>query len=659
MRDPVLEEALKRLAAEASTRFSSLVATGDSIPFDVAENDGESAHFYRYVPLTSRYISSHIEELRSLPAYGPARGAVAASEVAAPYLEQRGIPVPSDPNRRAEEMLDVFVASLWEGTTEFSLDIARVEQALASLEVESRDIHEAEVLLAPLVGFEMTPTEVELANGVRIVQAESVQAPLEATSSEGTDRPAWQQAYLAMAPLGESGPEQAVATLNGLVEALRLFKDGSVGIGAFAFAPVGDNSWRRIETGAAPPRAGSYFLIESEVEGLDRLIRRLAKETTDSARLEFARLRFRYGTERERPIDGLSDHLLAIRSALDGDGMIDAPLEARAAALVTGDAENLLARERFNRAFDLEAALVGGEDAMTIDGESSTYIAAWIEDSTRLIVREALLGSFGSNLNIAAEETLITTGLTAGEGSPGQLGSDAEWDAGLEPDEDFIAPEFPGRIAVEEPQGAEIHVFRPRVAGESESIGPKQVEAGVDPLFGSVPEFEPEPLPDLPDGPDAPEVRRFEPMPEIERALGIEPGSERSTLGSSPALPGSARAAMESVWNFDSGTGSRADEPPADESRPFDADEDDNGATRLLEPVPAEGEIKVTANTEVGATLREDWLSSARGGETLDFPAVGDASFRGGEHPPRNRGFFPDPGATEWSVGEMKYRRRR
>lgn len=637
MRDPVLEEALKRLAAEASTRFSSLVATGDQIPFDVAENDGGSSHFYRYVPLTSRYIGAHLDELRSLPSWGPARGAVASSEVAAPYLESRGIAVPSEPERRAEEMLDVFIASLWEGTTEFSLDIARVEQALASLEIESRDIHEADVLLAPLIGFEMTPTEAELAGGIRIVQADVIQAPLEATTSEGTERPAWQQAYLAMVPLADDGPERAVTRLKGLIEAMRLYKDGSVGVGPFAFAPVGDDAWRRIETGAAPPRAGSYFLIESEVAGLDRLVSRLGEDTITSERLGFARRRFRYGTERERPVDGLSDHLLAIRSALDGEGVIDAPLEARAAALVTGDADNLLARERFRRAFELEAALVRGEDVMNIGGESSTYIAAWVEDSTRLIVREALLGSFGSDLNVAAEETLITTGLTAGEGSPSQMGSIEEWDAGLEPEEEFFATEFPGRVAGAEPDGAEIHVFRPRASAESESIDPK-AEAGSDPLFGSVPEFEPSPLPEVPAPVETPDLRRFEPMPEIERALGIEPGSERSMIG------------REGVGSNDGGV-------PG-----FEVGEDESGATRLLEPVPAEGEIKVTARTEVGATLREDWLLSARGGETMDFPVIDGHRIptgeTGAEHCPRDRRFFPDPGTTEWSVGELRYRRR-
>ena len=190
MHDPVLDEALKRLAAEASTRFTSLVATGDEIPFDVAENNGDSSHFYRYVPLTSRFITTHIDELKSLPSYGPARGAIASSEVAAPYLEARGLAVPSEPTRRAEEMIAVFITSLWEGTTEFSLDISRVEAALAGLEVQARDIREADVLIAPLVGFEMTPTEITLVNGIRIVQADAIEAPLEATSSEGTGRSA-------------------------------------------------------------------------------------------------------------------------------------------------------------------------------------------------------------------------------------------------------------------------------------------------------------------------------------------------------------------------------------------------------------------------------------------------------------------------------------
>jgi hypothetical protein len=591
MHDPVLDESLKRLAAEASTRFTSLVATGDEIPFDVAENNGDSSHFYRYVPLTSRYITAHLDELKSLPSYGPARGAVASSNVAAPFLEARGLQVPSEPNQRAEEMLSVFITGLWEGTTEFSLDISRVEAALEALEVEARDVHEAEVLLVPLIGFEMSPSEIELSNGLKIVRADSVDAPLEATSSEGTERSAWQPAFLAMAPLGESndGPRVAVEKLHGLVRALRLFKEGTVGLGPFAFAPIGDEAWRRVETGAAPPRPGSYFLIESEVESLDQFTQRLAETSPRNEAIAFAEKRFQFGCERSRPVDALCDHLLAIRSALGGEGVIDAPLAARAAALISGDADDEKARKRIESALDLEQSLINNEETMMIGGESASYLAAWVEDSTRTILREAVLGKYETTLNVVAEETLLTSGLQAGEGSIGQRGDTSEWDA------------------VPEPAEAEIHVFKPRIV---ENFGP-EVEAGVDPLFGSVPEFDPEPLPGR-------HTEPFESMPEIEAALGIIPGSGKGG--------------------------------------------DDSASERLMEPAPDPGEIKVSASAEIGSALREDWLSQARPGQTMEWPSHamdGLDSIRRQAHGDPNRKFFPQPETTEWSVSELEYRRNR
>lgn len=649
MHDPVLDEALKRLAAEASTRFTSLVATGDEIPFDVAENNGESSHFYRYVPLTSRYIGAHLEELKSLPSYGPARGAVASSDVAAPYLEARGLPVPSEPNRRAEELLEVFITGLWEGTTEFSLDISRVEDALASLEIESRDIREADVLMTPLIGFEMTPNEIELAGGARIVKADSVNAPLEATTSEGTDRSAWQPAYLATVPLGETedGPRTAVGRLRSLVCALRLYKEGSVGLGPFAFAPIGSEAWRRIETGAAPPRAGSYFLMESEVPGLSELVQRLIDRPAGSDNIAFAQKRFQFGCERDLPVDALSDHLLAIRSALGGEGVIDAPLAARAAALITGNAEDAKARSRIELALDLEQSLINNEDLMTIGGESATYLAAWIEDSARQILREAVLGNLGADLNVTAEETLLTSGLQSGEGSLGQIGSTAEWDAIVDPNE-VAEPDDDHEGELDSGSGeihgetAEIHLFRARKGGPdrpdpgpsgpgpAKSPGP-DVEAGVDPLFGSVPEFEPSPNPEA----------RLQPMPEIEAALGIE-----SAVGyGSPDAAGSPFSSEQAAYS----TG--VAEPEA------------SGETRLLEPVPDFGEIKVSAKTEIGSSLREDWLSQSRPGATLEWPSkasdgLDEARGRSARRAP-NRDFFPAPETTEWSVAELEYDRRR
>ncbi len=88
----------ERLAAEAATRFTTLVASGDQIPFDVAEQAGpDEAFFHSYVPLTGRYVREREAELRSLPAFEPAREAVSLAGVAAPYLEQRGEACPPSP----------------------------------------------------------------------------------------------------------------------------------------------------------------------------------------------------------------------------------------------------------------------------------------------------------------------------------------------------------------------------------------------------------------------------------------------------------------------------------------------------------------------------------------------------------------------------------
>ena len=71
MRDFLLNEALKRLATEAATRFSSLVAGGEQIPFDVAADDGPDSAFYSYVPLTGRFVGGARRSCARCPASPP------------------------------------------------------------------------------------------------------------------------------------------------------------------------------------------------------------------------------------------------------------------------------------------------------------------------------------------------------------------------------------------------------------------------------------------------------------------------------------------------------------------------------------------------------------------------------------------------------------
>jgi hypothetical protein len=424
VRDFLLTEALKRLAAESATHFSTLVATGDQIPFDVGEREGPDSLFHSYVPLTARYVREREEELRSLPAFGPARDAVAAAGVSAPYLEARGEAVPADPRERAARMLTVFVASLWDGCTEFSLNRERLEKALAVLDAETGDVEEAEVLVAPLVGLKMPLPRLGLPHGVQVIRADAIEAPIEAMRSEGMGRAAWEPQFLAVAEQGdgEQGAEEALHQLRELISVMRLFKRGGVGLGPYAFAPTGEGQWRRIATGAPAARPGGYHLSEREAGDLAELAGALEARPDPDGALAWAVGRFEMGCARETALEGLSDHLMALRAVLEGHGPVGASLPMRAAALISCDNhDRVQARERVERALELERALMSGAPAT-----QGMELAGWVEDSLRRMLREAALGELSSDMSTAADETLIVTGLEAGDGAI--VGTTSEWE---------------------------------------------------------------------------------------------------------------------------------------------------------------------------------------------------------------------------------------
>src|SRR6201996_498390 len=246
VRDFLLNETLRRLATEAATRLNAMVAEGDQIPFDVATDTAEDSPFYSYVPQTSRYVAERTDELHALPGWGAAREAVVEAGVASTYLEARGEVVPAEPGSRAERMLEVFCIELWEGSTGFALDRERLEEEIATLDAEARSADDADVLIVPIVGLRMSMNRLQLPNGVRIVRADSITAPIEAMRSEGMGRASWEPQFLAVAEQGtDHGAEEALNQLRELISVMRMFKVGGIGLGPFAFAPTGEDTWRR------------------------------------------------------------------------------------------------------------------------------------------------------------------------------------------------------------------------------------------------------------------------------------------------------------------------------------------------------------------------------------------------------------------------------
>jgi hypothetical protein len=550
--DFLLNEALKRLAIEAATRFSALVAAGDQIPFDVSAEDGEDSAFYSYVPLTARYVAERSDELRSLPSFGPAREAAVEAGVAASYLESRGEGVAADPGERAERMLAIFISSLWDGCTEFSLDRARLDSSLAMLDAECLGADDAEVVIVPIVGLRMSLGRLEFPHGVRVVRADSIEAPIDAMRSEGMGRASWEPQYLAVADQHEDeGADAAMRQLHELISVMRLFKSGGVGLGPYAFAPTGEGCWRRIATGAPATRAGGYRLSESEASELVELAGTLEARPDPDSALTWAVGRFEMGCERESALDGLSDHLLALRAVLEGHGPVGASLPLRAAALISDDSlDRIEAREKIEDTLELERSLMNGRPI-----EGAVQLAGWAEEGVRRLLLQAALGELGDDLNTTADETLIATGLGAG---------DAEIAVTV------LEAEGPSEAALSEPPASD------PVAPEPAPIEPVEAAAEI----------------------------RIEQLPPA--VLPPEPVE------------------------------------PSEESHMQE--------TRIMEPIPAEDEIKITATP---------WLeevSDPRRGDSLEWPAAGDRDLQHRERidTPRVRHLFSVPD-SDWEVSHLEF----
>ncbi len=525
MRDRLLNQSLTRLASEAAIRLSALVAGGDQIPFDVDTESGDDSLFYSYRPLTSHYVRERESELRTLESFGSARDAVAAAGIAPAYLEARGEVVPSDPGERAARMLTVFLASLWDGCTELALDHERLQNALTVLEAETRGAEEADVLIAPLVGLRMPLPRLQLPHGVQLIRADAIEAPIEAMRSEGMGRAAWEPQFLALAEQGEGSEsaEDALCQLRELISVMHLFKAGSVGLGPYAFAPTGEDRWARIPTGSPAVRPGAYELDEAEAVQLAEFAGTLEARPDPDGALSWAVARFELGCGRDSSLEGLSDHLLALRAVLDGHGPVGASLPMRASALIADESfDRIEAREQIEHALELERSLMNGAPSMP-----GLALASWIEEGVRRILRDAALGELSTDLNTVADETLIVAGLEGGDGTI--VGTTSEWET----------PE----------------------TGEVEETVTSHHAA----------HHEPEPI-----------------------------------------------------------------------------SEHDDQATRILEPIPGEDEIRITATP---------WLDEVEvANSTLDFPAIeGDLEHRERIDTPRVRHLFPVPEDADWEVSELNY----
>jgi hypothetical protein len=403
-----LEEALRRLAVEAADLFEELLATGAEMPFDLEPTDDGPLPMYSYAPLTGQFIERHMAELRRLEAF------VEVREIA------------------GEEAAIGFMRGLWEGKTEFDIAGDRLQGAvnavLATISSDSDEATPAGEVIVPLVGFHMPKDQMEL-DGVRIVRADLVEdAPIDAidaTRSGGRGKPG----FLACLSCGLAAVAPAAVVADDLRRALRtmrLFRPGAVGLASHGWAKR-SGGWERFGTGASRPRQGGYRLTGNEVPTLENFASALNERGSRMPSLDWAASRFELGAERGSLIEALSDYLLALRGLLEGGGAARTTMSARVAALACEPHEREQGRVTVERALAIERKLMSGGRYRPVAGASPLDVIAELEELLRRLLKGLATGELGGDLRSAADEVLLSEGLSATHVETPGIGETAEW----------------------------------------------------------------------------------------------------------------------------------------------------------------------------------------------------------------------------------------
>jgi hypothetical protein len=208
-------------------------------------------------------------------------------------------------------------------------------------------------------------------------------------------------------------PPLTVARLSfrKLLTALRLLKPGAAALASTAWWRVDESPWQSFQLRfSGRPQGGEYLLEAEDRNDLLELFELIRDRPLPPGALQWALSRFEMGCEQGLPLDGLSDHLLALRALLDGEEPEAAVVPARLAALCAEPAERLDLRARVNQALRLQALLMQGElegDHLRAAGwESADLIALEIEHCLRAVLRDVVCGYLEPDVKRVADDLL-------------------------------------------------------------------------------------------------------------------------------------------------------------------------------------------------------------------------------------------------------------
>jgi hypothetical protein len=207
---------------------------------------------------------------------------------------------------------------------------------------------------------------------------------------------------------------EARVAFRRLVTALRLLKAGAAVLGSTAWWRTDEGPWQSVPLGSAGRvRGARYWLEEPERPELAELFELARARHAHGGALPWALARFELGCEQRVALDGLSDHLLALRALLDRGDATAGEMARRVGALCAEPAHRQAVQETVEHAFRLERLVMRGDvDSaylQAIGVSSPDAVVAELEDNLRALLRDMVCGHLALDLTGIADELLRTS----------------------------------------------------------------------------------------------------------------------------------------------------------------------------------------------------------------------------------------------------------
>jgi hypothetical protein len=418
MRSGQLHQSLHAFATEAGQALTAATSAGAEVGFEVVEERARTHRpaLYCYRPLTAVFIARNWQSLRALPSAASAIAGLAGLPGLGSYLEAHptlaaegpGACAPGELGDLAEAALRCFASRVFDGAEKtFVLVPERFEPAYRELYENAIEQRNEIAVLGLLRGVSTVAKEIALGDGVLL-------APLARLGRVPPD-PIWMREerpslVVAIDPGEETdGVERALTRMLELQTAMRLYA-GGISFAPLAWIHAEGSEWRALPLPAGGRSDGKVALVAEQQEELCTFCATVARRRPGEGPLAWALRRFELGCSRADRLEGLSDHLLALRALLEPEGPGSGRLAGRLAALCAGGPDRSELTKRILRAISLEQAVISGG----VLGGTALALAAEVEERLRSVLREAIAGELRGDLAAAADARIYMPEADAG-----------------------------------------------------------------------------------------------------------------------------------------------------------------------------------------------------------------------------------------------------